>query len=233
MAGRVPRVYVILCLTRPGSQENIHKETINHSKKSIQYWPCHRHEGLSIYPRVSRLVECSYLHLEARIFPVKYWFWWKISFEEIWRFETNLMIFIVSSSVLKEFIRTRGTLESYLEFHIYWFILIYWFTITQGKMKKYENVFKVCTFCSGILSAGQSGLERWDHFGPGGITNIIQQRETYNVQQSLIFYMCIMLPKNTTVTQFVFLSPVWLTLDHCTPYLYPGLHWAATKCWAI
>ena len=62
------------------------------------------------------------------------------------------MIFIVSSSVLKEFIRTRGTLESYLEFHR--------FTITQGKMKKYENVFKVCTFCSGILSAGQSGRER-------------------------------------------------------------------------
>ena len=64
------------------------------------------------------------------------------------------MIFIVSSSVLKEFIRTRGTLESYLEFHRYRF------TITQGKMKKYDNVFKVCTFCSGILSAGQSGRER-------------------------------------------------------------------------
>ena len=124
---------------------------------------------------------------------VKYWFWWKISFEEIWRFETNLMIFIVSSSVLKEFIRTRGTLESYLEFHRYRF------TITQGKMKKYDNVFKVCTFCSGILSAGQSGRERWDHFGPEGITNIIQQRKTYNVQHSLIFFMCIMLSKNTTV----------------------------------
>ena len=113
-----------------------------------------------------------------------------------WRnseFETNLMIFIVSSSVLKEFIRTRGTLESYLQFHIYWF------TITLQKMKTYENVFKVCTFCSDILSAGQSGRERWDHFGPEGITNIIQQRKTYNVQHSLIFFMCIMLSKDTTV----------------------------------
>ena len=129
----------------------------------------------------------------SRNISFKYWFWWEISFEEIWRFETNLMIFIVSSSVLKEFIRTRGTLESYLQFHIYWF------TITQQKMKTYENVFKVCTFCSGILSAGQSGRERWDHFGPEGITNIIQQRKTYNVQHSLIFFMCIMLSKDTTV----------------------------------